>query len=80
MVPGTFASNAGEFFGIAAAGIKFATITDQKNNIAAGDYVFIDRFTTTDAGIAVTPEPSTLLLLASSLTGLAAVVRRRTSG
>lgn len=77
VVPGTFASNSGEFFGIAAAGIKFATITDQKNNIGDGDYVFIDRFTTSDAGIAATPEPSTLLLLASSLTGLAVVVRRR---
>jgi len=79
VVPGTFGSNAGEFFGIAAAGIKFATITDQKNNIADGDYVFIDRFTTSDAELSAVPEPSTILLLASSLTGLAAVVRRRRS-
>lgn len=79
VVPGTFGSNNGEFFGIAASGIKFATITDQKNNIADGDYVFIDRFTTTDAEAAVVPEPSTFVLLASGLTGLAAVVRRRKS-
>lgn len=49
-VPGTFSSNAGEYFGIAADGIKYATITDQKNKFAEGDYVFIDNFTSVEGG------------------------------
>ena len=43
----TFASNAGEFFGLSTGvAIAYAVLTDQKNNFIDGDYVFIDRFTT----------------------------------
>jgi hypothetical protein len=62
LVPATFASNAGEYFGIAHAGIAFATLVDQKDNFAEGDYVFIDDFTYA-AGNDPVPEPITAGLL-----------------
>jgi len=74
IIPGTFASNAGEYYGIATAGMSYATLTDNKNNISSGDYVFIDRFTTNLIDIDAVPEPGTLSLLG---VGLAAWVRAR---
>ncbi len=42
MVPPVNGSNSGEYYGLSAPGISYAVIT----NAGAGDYVFIDRFTT----------------------------------
>ena len=68
----TYASNAGEFYGIAAAGIQYATLwTD------TGDYVFIDNFTSTT--VAPVPLPAGLPLLMAALGGLALVNRKRRS-
>ena len=55
LIAATGGSNAGEYFGIAAAGIKWAILTDTKDRITDGDYVFVDRFTTNGAAV---PEPS----------------------
>jgi hypothetical protein len=75
VVPKTFASNAGEFFGIAHDGIKFATLTDQ-NDVFEGDFVFIDNFTfVTGPTVPPVPAPATLLLLGCAITGLVALRR-----
>jgi hypothetical protein len=75
-VPAVFSSNAGEYYGIATAGISYATLTDDKNNIAEGDYVFIDRFTTSDATV-VAPEPGSLTLLGLGFASAVLTRRRR---
>jgi hypothetical protein len=83
VVPQTFASNAGEFFGIAHDGIKFATLTDQHDNDfpppnLPGDFVFIDNFTFVTAPIVPpVPAPATLLLLGGALAGLGVLRRLR---
>ena len=68
----TFGSNAGEYFGIATPGIAYATLT--LNPGESLDYVFIDRFTISDA--AAVPEPLTLALFGAGLAGIAAHRRR----
>lgn len=67
----TGGSNAGEFFGIASAGISYATLS------WAGDYdwVAIDNFT---YSVSI-PEPATLTMLALGLFGLSAARRRQRS-
>ncbi len=63
------ASNSGDYFGISANGIKYATLVEQ----GSGDYVFIDNFTTTSATTAV-PEPFTIV---GTLVGGTAALRMR---
>lgn len=60
-----FSSNNGEYFGISAAGIAYATLTNQGGT----DFVFIENFTT------VIPEPSTAVLVGLGV--LALGLRRR---
>lgn len=55
-------SNLGDFFGIAASGISYATLSTDSS-----DYVFIDNFTYSSSEV---PEPSGLLLLGLGLLGL----------
>lgn len=64
-----YASNSGDYFGIAANAIAYATLQDQHDNIPDGDYVFIDRFTTGGSAVSV-PEPSTIALLGLGLLGM----------
>jgi hypothetical protein len=66
-----FASNRGDYFGIAANGIKYATLVNQ----GSGDYVFIDNFTTTSVANATSvPEPFTIV---GTLVGGTAALRMR---
>jgi hypothetical protein len=66
----TFGSNAGEYYGISASGIAYATLIGTSD-----DYVFIDNFTSTT--VAPVPVPATFSLLALGLGGLAFMRRRR---
>lgn len=68
-----FGSNAGDYFGIQANGIAYATLTDRLDTFTDGDYVFIDNFTYVSGNRV--PEPGTLALLGGGL--LLAVGRRR---
>jgi PEP-CTERM motif len=65
VIGAVFGSNAGDYFGIAAAGIAYATLTDRLDNIADGDYVFLDNFHYVE-NVSV-PEPSSLGLLGVGL-------------
>jgi hypothetical protein len=71
-LPSTFASNDGDYVGLATAGIKYATLTTNGN-----DWVFIDNITTAPATGGTVPEPPTLALLGLSLLGFAASRRRK---
>lgn len=79
LIPAVLGSNAGDFFGIAAADIAFLTLVDQKNNAVNGDFVFIDRFTfgIADDGPLPVSEPPTLGMFAMGLALLALASRRR---
>lgn len=75
----TWFSNAGDYFGLSASGIAYATLT----GLGGGDYVFIDNFTSTSAGGGVSPVPvpaaAPLLLAALGALGLASKRRRKTA-
>jgi hypothetical protein len=71
-----FSSNAGDYFGIAAGGIAYATLTDRLDNIGGGDFVFIDNFRY--GGAVSVPEPSTLAVFGLGLLALG-FGRRRAS-
>ncbi len=71
ILPSTGPSNAGEFFGIAADNISYATLSWGGEY----DWIFIDNMTyATNAPV---PEPSTILLLGGGLAGLAFYRRKR---
>jgi PEP-CTERM motif len=68
-------SNAGDFFGILAGGIKRATLTGP-----AGDHIFLDNFTTGVGGpISAVPEPATwaMMIAGFGLAGAAIRTSRR---
>lgn len=67
-----FGSNAGEYFGMAAAGISYAILW----NTAGGDYIFIDNFTFIGDEPQVPDAGSSLALLGFGLAGLAALRRK----
>lgn len=69
-----FASNAGDYYGVSAAGIAKIRLTDTGDRLGVGDYVFLDNFTFA-AGEAV-PEPATALLLMLGLGGIGAFRKR----
>lgn len=67
----TGGSNSGNYFGIAASGITYATFASTRGN----DYIFIDNFTYSRSSAAV-PEPATLPLLGLGLLGFAYARRK----
>jgi hypothetical protein len=72
VLPQTEFDNGGDYFGIAAPDISFVTLTEDPN-YTAGDYIFIDNFTTV-AGSVVAPAPDTASTALLLILGLVAVV------
>ena len=70
VLPITHSSNAGDYVGLADAGISYATLTTSSSY----DYIFVDNFTVA-AGAAV-PEPTSIALLGLGLMGFAAARRK----
>lgn len=74
ILPQTWWSNAGEFYGLNTANISYAVLTQLTHvNDAGTDWIIMDNFTFADGGTGpgpAVPEPSTLLLLAGGLAGL----------
>ncbi len=70
ILPSTGPSSAGEFFGIASAGIAYATLSWT----GSYDWIAVDNFTYTTTSV---PEPSALLLLSVGLLGLGATTLKR---
>lgn len=70
--PITRASNAGDYIGLANAGMAYATLTTTN----VGDWIFIDNFTVAAGTV---PEPDTLAILGLGLMGMVSLRRRKTS-
>ncbi len=66
ILPKVFSSNSGDYFGAAAAGISYVILTDLKDRIGMGDYVFIDDFRWVGDEMEIS-EPGTLALLGIGL-------------
>lgn len=70
----TSVSNAGDYFGIASAGITHATL-----EVSSGsDYVFLDNFTYSP-GIASVPEPGVIYLFGLGLAGIGFMRKKKQS-
>ena len=68
LMPQTWYSNAGEFYGLNVGNISYAVLTQLTYNYGTSDWIIMDNFTyTTTASV---PEPATFLLLGSGLLGL----------
>ncbi len=72
VAPITGGSNAGDYFGLSAAGIKYATLTASSD----GDWVFIDNIAYAAQASNDLPEPGSIALIGLALLG-AGVARRR---
>lgn len=66
----TWGSNAGDYIGMANAGMKYAILSVDSN-----DWVFVDNFTVAQQAAAV-PEPASLALFGAAI-GAAGLARRR---
>ncbi len=78
-IPPVHGSNAGDYFGIAAPGIAYATLVDlddQDNTDFAGDYIFIDDFTYVGGGTSAPDTGSSLALFGMALVPLLAIARK----
>jgi hypothetical protein len=71
-LPVTRFSNAGDFVGILAAGIKYAVLTG-----SIGDYVFVDDVATTGGKVSAVPVPAALPMFGAGMALLGAMARRR---
>ena len=71
----TYGSNAGEYFGVAAAGIQYATLS----TTGPGDWTFVDNFTTPGGQTQVPDSGSTLVLLGTALLAVGGLRRKMTA-
>jgi hypothetical protein len=75
LIPALGESGAGNYFGLADAGISYATLTAARG----GDWVFIDNLTVPGSASRVPDGGSTLLLLGGMVATLCAISRRMRS-
>jgi len=71
LLPATWYSNSGDFFGIAGNGITSATLSS-----SSYDYVLLDNFRYQTGGSEPVPEPSTIFLLGAGLAGIGLIRRK----
>jgi hypothetical protein len=67
-LPITYASNAGDFFGIAAPGIAYAVLSTNLTNQDRADWVILDNVTV--SSVSSVPLPAAVWLFGSALAGL----------
>lgn len=72
LAPITNGSNAGDFFGLSDAGIKYATLVS--SNARSQDWVFVDNVSFAAAAV---PEPASIALVGLGLAGVVGLRRRR---